>query len=112
MLILSKLLCKIGLHSWRDGPGEPCTECGKEDDLCKDIFNPPPLPTLPEWARDGIINSIELNFNFIDRIKILIHGTIKIKSHLAIQNLPGIVEPLGVEVYVKHKQIKTKPHVD
>lgn len=111
MLTLSKLLCKIGLHSWRDGPGEPCTECGKEDDL----YNTPPptpLPTLPEWARDGIINNMELDFNFIDRIKILIHGTIKIKSHLAIQNLPGIVEPLGLEVYVKHKQIKTKPHVD
>lgn len=30
---LSKFLCWIGSHSWRDGPGYPCTECGKPDTL-------------------------------------------------------------------------------
>lgn len=30
---LDKLLCYIGCHNWRNGPGEPCVSCGKEDDF-------------------------------------------------------------------------------
>lgn len=29
----SRLLCWLGLHDWRNGPGTRCTVCGKEDEL-------------------------------------------------------------------------------
>lgn len=28
---LSRLLCAIGCHDWRDGPGFPCRVCGRPD---------------------------------------------------------------------------------
>lgn len=28
---LSAVLCLFGLHDWRNGPGEPCDECGTHD---------------------------------------------------------------------------------
>ena len=33
--LLDKLLCYIGCHDWRNGPGEPCVSCGQEDDFWK-----------------------------------------------------------------------------
>lgn len=27
----SRLLCRAGIHDWRDGPGQPCTVCGEHD---------------------------------------------------------------------------------
>jgi hypothetical protein len=30
---VDKLLCYIGCHNWRNGPGTPCASCGKEDDF-------------------------------------------------------------------------------
>lgn len=30
---LDWLLCFIGSHDWRDGPGTDCTSCGKHDDF-------------------------------------------------------------------------------
>jgi hypothetical protein len=29
----SRLLCRLGLHDWRNGPGEDCTVCGRHDDI-------------------------------------------------------------------------------
>lgn len=29
---IDKLLCYIGCHNWRNGPGEPCCSCGKEEE--------------------------------------------------------------------------------
>jgi len=28
-----KILCLIGCHDWRNGPGSPCTVCGEHDTL-------------------------------------------------------------------------------
>lgn len=29
--LLSDALCAIGVHDWRNGPGYPCSLCGKPD---------------------------------------------------------------------------------
>ena len=29
--LLSKTLCLMGIHDWRNGPGTPCTLCGQPD---------------------------------------------------------------------------------
>lgn len=34
--LMSKILCFLGAHDWRNGPGYSCIECGKEDDIWKD----------------------------------------------------------------------------
>ncbi len=31
--LLSRVLCRIGIHDWRNGPGENCVECGHPDDF-------------------------------------------------------------------------------
>jgi hypothetical protein len=36
----SRLLCRLGNHDWRGGPGYPCVLCGAPDEL----FGPPPDP--------------------------------------------------------------------
>lgn len=33
--LVDKLLCRLGVHNWRDGPGAPCISCGAEDDFWK-----------------------------------------------------------------------------
>lgn len=33
--LLDKLLCFVGIHNWRNGPGEPCVSCGQEDEFFK-----------------------------------------------------------------------------
>lgn len=30
---LDRLMCRIGVHDWRGGPGRPCRLCGAPDDL-------------------------------------------------------------------------------
>lgn len=35
MKILSKLLCLVGSHDWRNGPGSDCAECGVPDRIYK-----------------------------------------------------------------------------
>ena len=33
----SRLLCMLGNHDWRDGPGFPCVSCGKSDDIWRKL---------------------------------------------------------------------------
>lgn len=49
-------------------------------------------PELPEWAKDGIVINTRINFSFLDRLQILIHGNVSVQSWTACEVPPGRVE--------------------
>jgi hypothetical protein len=94
--MLSKLLCKMGVHDWSNGPGEPCYKCGTEDEFWKE----PSLPKLPEWSKEGIVSTLDFSFCFKDRLKILFRKNIRIKNYVACENNPGRIESINTEFFV------------
>jgi len=60
--------------------------------LCRLFPHHPMLPELPEWAKDGIVVNTRINFSFVERLQILLHGNVSVQSWTACEELPGRVE--------------------
>ena len=82
-----------------DAIGEPVTACYAPDErpwwkrkLCRLFGHHPMLSELPEWAKDGIVIDTHINFSFLDRLQILLHGNVSVRTWTAVENAPGRAE--------------------
>ena len=60
--------------------------------LCRFFGHHPMLPDLPEWAKDGIVVNVRINFSLRDRLMIALTGNASVRSWTACENPPGRVE--------------------
>lgn len=55
-------------------------------------------PDLPEWAKDGLMVETNVEWSFVDRIRILLTGNTSIRTWTACENPPGRVVSLSSAV--------------
>lgn len=52
-----------------------------------------PMPDLPSWAKDGVYTHVDVDWDWKDRLRILITGKSSIRAMLACEEPPGRVQP-------------------
>lgn len=60
--------------------------------LCRLFSHHPMLPDLPDWAKDGLVTTVRINFSFRDRLLVLLTGNASVRAWSACENPPGRVE--------------------
>lgn len=80
-------------------PVADATACYALDDrqwwkrkLCRFFGHHPIQPDLPEWAKDGIVVNVRINFSLRDRFIIALTGNASVRSWVLCENYPGRIE--------------------